>query len=393
MTGWLDDFLLAHHDELIAFRRHLHAHPELSYEEHATTELLSERLRVSGLSPQVLSSGTGLICDIGAGDGPVVALRADIDALAMEDETDTPYRSQRPGRSHACGHDLHTTVVLGAGLALAASPIADGCAARLLFEPAEETVPGGAPIVIADGGLDRVAAIFGFHADPKLDVGRVGLRPGPLTSAADMVQITLHGPGGHTARPHLTVDLAAVAGRLAAGLTATVAEHAGERGDLLAVLGAIHTGDAANVIPTTAVLRGSVRTPDRALWADAESIVASAVAALTDGSGARVEIDYRRGVPPVVNSEAETALMARIVRRELGPDGVAEAAQSLGGDTFAWYQERVPGCYARLGVHDPRWGIERRDLHSGAFDVDERAIAIGVRLLVRAVLERPTAGA
>ena len=388
MTDWLDDFLLAHHDELIAFRRHLHAHPELSYQEHATTELLSERLRVSGLSPQVLSSGTGLVCDVGAGDGPLVALRADIDALAMEDETETPYRSQVPGRSHACGHDLHTTIVLGAGLALAAAPGSDECAARLLFEPAEESVPGGAPIVIADGGLDGVAAVFGFHADPKLDVGRVGLRQGPLTSAADMVEITLHGPGGHTARPHLTVDLAAVAGRVAAGLTAAVAARAADRGDLLAVLGAIHTGDAANVIPTTAVLRGSVRTPDRTVWADAESILTAAVVELTSGSGARVEIDYRRGVPPVVNHPAETALMASVVRRELGPEGVVEASQSLGGDTFAWYQEHVPGCYARLGVHDPRWGVEKRDLHSGAFDVDERAIAIGVRILVRAALER-----
>ncbi len=219
MTAWLDTFLDGHRAELIAFRRHLHAHPELSYAERDTTDLIAQRLQVAGLRPRLLPNECGLICDIGSGAGPVLALRADIDALAMDDEKDVPYRSQRPGVAHACGHDVHATVVLGAGLALAEHAArTPGLRVRLLFEPAEESLPGGSVEVIDAGGLDHVNAIYGLHCDPKVDVGRVAVREGALTSATDMVMLELHGPGGHTARPHLTVDLVRVAAMVATEL-------------------------------------------------------------------------------------------------------------------------------------------------------------------------------
>jgi amidohydrolase len=381
-VSWVEEFLAAHRDELIAFRHHLHAHPELSHAEEVTTETIAERLRVAGLVPTVLSSGTGLVCDVGDGDGPLVALRADIDALRMEDTKELPYRSTVPGVAHGCGHDLHTTIMLGAGLALAARAGTSADAGlprvRLIFEPAEESIPSGAVTVIADGGLDGVDAIYGFHADPTLDVGKVGLREGPLTSASDIVEIELRGPGGHTARPHRTVDLVSVAARVVTELPARVSD--GNGGGLNVVFGAFVAGDAANVIPTTAHLRGTVRTADHVLWGDGERVVREELDRIAGSLGAEVVCDYRRGVPPVVNSPSSVRRVEQAVRRALGDAAVAETPRSAGGDSFAWYQQVVPGCYARLGVHGNGNG-PRLDLHSGDFDVDDRAIEVGIRVL------------
>ena len=374
------DFLDEHRAELVAFRRHLHSFPELSGEESATTELIFERLELAGLSPHILSSGTGLWCDVGSGDR-CVALRADIDGLAMDDTKTAHYRSRVPGVAHGCGHDMHSAIVLGAGLHLARDENVGRV--RLIFEPSEETVPGGAVTVIGDRLLEGVDTILGVHCDPKLDVGVVGLRSGALTSAADMVEITLSGPGGHTARPHLTVDLVSLAGRIASELPSTIADITD--GALSQVFGSIVSGHAANVIPSSAVLRGGVRTPDRELWKEAEGIVSGALVGLLAGSGAEHSIDYTDGVPPVVNDPEIVSIMSRVVR-ELGPDALVEAPRSMGGDSFAWYLEHVPGCYARLGVHDPAWGETRLDLHSGSFDVDERSLDVGITLLVGAAI-------
>lgn len=392
----------ARRDELVALRRHLHTHPEPSGEEHDTTLLLVERLQAAGLSPVVLASGTGLICDVGAGDAPpTVAIRGDIDALRMTDDKDAPYRSRRDGVAHACGHDVHTAMTLGAGLALdevlrsggpagpddAAGP--DGSShptgrVRLIFEPSEERVPGGAVEVVESGALDGVRSIFGLHCDPKLDAGVLGVRSGPLTYAADLVEIHLHGPGGHTARPHLTVDLVDVAARVVRELPARVADAAGDS-ELLLTFGAISAGDAPNVIPTRAELRGSLRTPDRDLWFHGEDIVRAALAAVVEPTGAGWELVQRRGVPPVVNRPQETALLAEAGAAVLGPDGVMTTARSVGGDSFSWYLERTGGSYGRLGTHPPHLE-ERLDLHAGTFDVDESVIALGAQILAHAAL-------
>ena len=331
----------------------------------------------------MLPSGTGVVCDVGQGDGaPRVALRGDIDALAMDDDKDVPYRSKRDGLSHACGHDVHTVVVLGAGLALAAHLADDRV--RLIFEPSEEAVPGGAVEVIGTGELDGIDSVFGLHCDPKLDVGSVGVRTGALTSAADQVEIHLHGPGGHTARPHLTVDLVDVAAQVVRGLPARVAQLAAPD-DVLVVFGAVAAGEAPNVIPTRAVLRGSLRTPDHQVWDRAQALVTRALEELVDPTGATWELRYRRGVPPVVNHERETAILADAARRVLGAESVVTSPRSAGGDSFSWYLQRSGGTYARLGTHPP--GVdERMDLHAGSFDVDERAIDVGVRVLVATAL-------
>ena len=378
---------------LIEMRRHLHAHPELSRHEVATTAWIAQHLHDLGLSPQRLDAGTGLICDIALGDvgpnSPTVALRADIDALAMPDETSVGYRSTVAGVAHACGHDVHTTAVLGAARLLVAEAPGSTIAGtvRLVFEPAEETVPGGAVDVLREGWLDGVAAIFGLQCDPRVDVGSVGCRVGAITSAADMVELRVSGPGGHTARPEGTVDLVDVLARLVTELPVVLDDLSGQPGAFRLVFGAVHSGDAPNVIPSQGLLRGSLRTPVRDLWVAAPALLERAVATVLEGSTATWTLDHVRGVPPVVNDVRMTALLERSVTSVLGEGSVVPTEQSYGGDSFAWYLDAVPGTYARLGVHDSRSTARRLDLHASTFDVDERAIRVGALVLAATAMD------
>ncbi|RLE25153.1 MAG: amidohydrolase [Actinobacteria bacterium] len=387
----LDLWLRDHEEGLIALRRNMHAHPELSGEEYATTELVSERLELAGLRPRRLASGTGLICDLtpdsGESERPVIALRADLDALAMDDEKDVPYRSQVAGVTHACGHDVHTAVVLGTALFFSHHRDQLPGPLRLLFQPAEERVPGGALDVIADGGLEGVDAVVGIHCEPKMDAGTIGLKTGPISSAADMARITLIGPGGHTARPEMTVDLISIASMVIAELPARVGARLTDPNDIKLVFGAIHAGDAANVIPTHCELRASIRTPSLPVWESLREIVESELAGLLGETSAQFELEYTHGVPPVVNDDAITNVVKRAAIAEFGDDAIKDVEQSWGGDDFAWYTRAVSGTYVRLGVHSRHAGGATLDLHAGHFDVDEQAIAVGVRLLVATVRE------
>ena len=394
----LGAIVTSHENELIALRRLLHTQPEPSGGEYLTTEILVERLRVEGLLPQVLATGTGLVCDISMDPDvapdptamPAVAIRADIDGLAMEDLSAAAYRSRTPGLAHACGHDVHTAAVLGAGLTLldVRRSAPQHAMVRLIFEPAEEAVPGGAVDVVAEGWLEDITAIFGVHCDPKLDVGQLGLRAGALTSAADQFEITLQGPGGHTARPRQTIDLVRWTARIADRLWEATQVRAHE--PVILVFGSVHTGAAANVIPASATLRGSFRTADRQTWAMGEQLVRDAltdVLASSDiGDQPEWHLDYIRGLPPVVNDAATTALVGEVIVEQFGADALADTPQSAGGDSFAWYTELIPGTYVRLGTHDSDSLRPMLDLHSATFDVDERAIAIGAKLLAACAL-------
>ena len=380
-----DAWLRSHERELIALRRDLHAHPELGREEHRTTALLMDRLAAAGLSPKPLSSGTGLVCDVGAEDGPIVVLRADLDALPLDDEKLVPYRSTTPGVCHACGHDVHTAAVLGAGLALAeAAATLDG-RVRLVFQPAEELMPGGALDVLADGWLEGATAVFGLHCDPALEVGRIGLKSGPITAAADALQVRLTGPGGHTSRPHNTVDLVHVLSTVATGLPDALGRLVDPRAGLCLVWGHVSAGVAGNAIPRTGVLKGTLRVLDKGAWHGAPAMVQRIVDGLVAPYGAHAEVTYERGVPPVVNEPSATALMAAAVRSALGPGSAVPTVQSLGGEDFAWYLDHVPGSMARLGVKPPGQELPL-DLHQGAFDVDEAALPVAVRVLVATAL-------
>jgi len=387
LPGTLPEALRA---ELVAFRRDLHTHPELGNQEFRTTAAIKARLEQAGLEPRVLAIGTGLVCDIGPRDSgvPMLALRADIDALPIPDtKSDCAYRSTVPDRAHACGHDVHTTVVLGAGLVLARlheqgllpRPV------RLLFQPAEEILPGGAADAIECGVLEGVGRIIAVHCDPKVDSGRIGLRVGPITSACDRLEVSLDGPGGHTARPHLTTDLVTAAARVATDVPALVARRMDARSGVSVTWGRIESGHAPNVIPQHAELSGTVRCLDLDAWRRAPDIVHAAIDEVAGLHRAKTVIDYVRGVPPVVNDVLVTELLRDAMVARRGPLSVEDTEQSLGGEDFSWYLEHVPGAMARLGVRTPG---ERtvRDLHQGDFDADESAITVGVELFTAAAL-------
>jgi amidohydrolase len=377
VEGWLAE----HTVDLVHWRRHIHANPELSRTEFATTEFVSSWLTKAGLSPQPLPGGTGLICDIGP-DGPRIGLRADMDALPLQEFTGLSFASTVPGVSHTCGHDAHTAILLGTALALADADLPQGV--RLVFQPAEEVMPGGAIDVVATGAMAGVERIFALHCDPRLEVGRVGVRVGAITSAADTVELVLDSPGGHTSRPHLTSDLVYAIGTVITGLPGLLSRRIDPRTSTVMVWGAVSAGKAPNAIPQTGMLTGTVRTGDHATWSLLEPMVREIVDGLLAPTGVRYQLNYKRGVPPVVNEEQSTRMFEDAIRR-IGPDALADTMQSGGGEDFSWYLEEVPGAMARLGVWSGHG--EQLDLHQPTFDIDERALAVGVRVFSNIALQ------
>jgi amidohydrolase len=380
----IDTVVDKHTDDLLDLRRDLHAHPELSWEETRTTDLVSHHLDQIGWEVTRVGD-SGLVADLGA-SGPLVALRADLDALPVDDTTTDPWRSQVPGVAHACGHDVHTTALLGAGIALAeahAAGLLPG-RARLLFQPAEEVMPGGAQRLINLGALDEVSRIFCLHCDPSIDVGKVGLREGPITGAADALEIRLSGSGGHTSRPHLTEDLTFALAKLVTELPSVLSRRLDPRAGVSVVWGRLAAGRATNVIPDTGTLGGTVRMLDAVAWSDMEHRIRAYVDEILAPYGVRADVDYRRGVPPVVNEARSIALLAAAVEAVLGPEGHAPTSQSLGGEDFAWYLTRVPGAMGRLGTREP--GGPTYDIHQGNLRIDERAVPIAAKLLAAAAV-------
>lgn len=292
----------------------------------------------------------------------MLALRADIDGLPIPDtKTHVAYRSTFPDRAHACGHDVHTAVVLGAGLVLAdldrqgllPRPV------RLLFQPAEEVLPGGATDAIASGVLDGVGRIIAVHCDPRVDAGKIGLRTGPITSACDRLEVTLSGPGGHTARPHLTTDLVTAAAWVAVDLPAVLSRRMDARSGMSITWGRIEAGHACNVIPMHAELSGTIRCLDINAWHEAPDQIHAAIDEIAGMHRAKSEITYVRGVPPVVNDPVVTELLREAMAARLGKESIEDTEQSLGGEDFSWYLEHVPGAMARLGVHAPGTAAKR----------------------------------
>ena len=370
--------------ELLELRRDLHAHPELSWQEERTTGLVAKRLADAGIQTRPLHP-TGLVAEIGPETGPVVVLRADLDALPVEDRTGEPWASVRPGIAHACGHDVHTSALLGAGIALDALGDRLPGRVRLVFQPAEEIMPGGALSAIDDGVLADADRIFMLHCDPTVDVGSVGLREGPITGAADALDVRLIGSGGHTSRPHLTQDLTFALAKLVTELPAALSRRLDPRAGASVVWGVVRAGVAKNVIPNAGHAGGTIRMLDPVAWADAEALVREIIGQILAPYGVEAEITYVRGVPPVVNEHRATALLARVAADLLGPDSVVPTQQSLGGEDFAWYLESVPGAMLRLGTRTP--GGPTYDLHQGDLRVDERCVQIGALLLARAAVE------
>ncbi len=289
--------------------------------------------------------------------------------------------------AHACGHDVHTAALVGAGLALAdvhaRSPLPGRV--RLLFQPAEEVMPGGALELLSGGALDDVSRVFGLHCDPAIDVGVVGLREGPMTGAADALTVRLTGRGGHTSRPHLTEDLTYALGKLVTELPGALSRRLDPRAGASLVWGVVRAGIAKNVIPASGEAAGTVRMLDAVAWVDAEDLVRGLITQILAPYGVGAEVTYVRGVPPVVNEPASTHLLATAIEAMLGEAGHVPTSQSLGGEDFAWYLESVPGAMGRLGTRTP--GGPTYDLHQGDLVVDDRATAIGAQVLAAVAIQ------
>lgn len=372
--------------QLIALRRDLHAHPEPSWEEHRTTRALLDVLHAAGVPGEVGPTGTGVIATLGTA-GPMVAIRGDIDALRLHDTKEVPYRSTVDGVCHACGHDLHAASTVGAAIAIHHELSRPGTTGRVrvILQPAEESVPGGAKALSDAGVVDGVHTVFALHSDPSRPVGSIGASPGPITSAADQLEIRLYGPGGHTGRPHQTADLAHIAARVVVDLPMGLSRLSDPRDGLNLTFGSIQVGDAPNVVATEARLLASLRASGRGAWEAAPHHIARLLPAIVEPLGATWELDHKTGAPPVVNDAWAVDVIRRAASPIIGEAQVGTTEQSAGGEDFSWYGDHARLGYFRLGVWDPA-GL-RVDLHAGGFDLHERAIGIGARVLAGAAIE------
>ena len=379
ISEFINEWFNAHRAEVIAWRRHIHRHPETANQEVETTNFLASILQDYGLEPQRFPQ-TGLMVDIGP-DTELgrLAFRADIDALPVTEVTGLEYTSEVPGKMHACGHDVHTTVALGLACALADFQRVHDLplGIRVIFQPAEEVWVGGATDVIEWGALEGVHSIFAIHAEPKLRVGRIGIRAGAITSATDVVELNIKGPGGHTSRPHLSADVVYALGKVITELPALLSRRVDPRTGTVLVFGQVNSGYAPNAIPETGSLTGTMRTADIGIWRDMQSLFTELVDQILAPVGVEHELTYNRGVPPVLNDDVATALLASAAQ-SIDPQAVVQAPQSSGGEDFSWYLEKVPGSMARLGCWSGEG--EQHDLHMGDLIVDERAIGVGIKL-------------
>ena len=375
--------------ELIALRRHLHAHPELSGNEHQTAALVAGELRGLGWRVREGVGRTGVLAELGperdaAGvPTPLVALRVDMDALPVEERSGLPFASRHQGVMHACGHDIHTTVGLGVARLLA--PLADRLSARvrLLFQPAEETAQGAA-WMLADGAMDGVEALFGVHVFPSLPVGTIGVRSGSLTAAAGELEVEVLGEGGHGARPHQSTDAIWIAARVVSGLQEAISRRLDALNPVVVSFGRIEGGKAFNVIADHVRLLGTVRCLDLELHAELPGWIEDTVHALCKGHGGAARVRYRCISPPVHNDPALTELVADAATELLGRGQVRWLEQpSLGAEDFAELQRDTPGTMFRLGVAGPQ-GCP--PLHNSGFNPDEGCLAVGVEVLAASLL-------
>ncbi|MDK8659050.1 M20 family metallopeptidase [Corynebacterium sp. MSK204] len=379
ISEFINEWFDAHRAEVIAWRRHIHRNPETANQEVETTNYIANILADYGLEPQRFPH-TGLMVDIGP-DTELgrLAFRADIDALPITEVTGLEFTSEKPGTMHACGHDVHTTVALGLACALAdfqrVNELELGI--RVIFQPAEEVWVGGATDVISWGALEGVHSIFAIHAEPKLRVGRIGIRAGAITSATDVVELKIKGPGGHTSRPHLSADVVYALGKVITELPALLSRRVDPRTGTVLVFGQVNSGYAPNAIPETGMLTGTMRTADITIWRQMQELFAELVDQILAPVGVEHELSYNRGVPPVLNDDVATAILASAAQ-SIDPQAVVQAPQSSGGEDFSWYLEKVPGSMARLGCWSGEG--EQHDLHMGDLIVDERAIGVGIKL-------------
>lgn len=375
---------------VIADRRHLHQHPELGFQEFETARFVAERLQALGVEDIrtgiAVTGVTGLIRGSAPGTGKVVLLRADMDALPIQEENDVDYRSQNPGIMHACGHDAHTAMLLAVARLLIERRDRFAGTVKLVFQPAEEG-GGGAKVMIDQGVLDdpKVDAAFGMHMAQEEPVGTISLRPGPIMAAADRFTMVVKGRGGHGAQPHLTIDPIVTGAHIVTALQTIVSREIDPLDPAVVTVGAFRAGEALNVIPDTAELRGTVRSFSPVVRDQLAKRIHEIAQGIATAMRASVEIDYKYGYPVTINNPEMTALVREVAQEVVGHDNVLEAPMHMGAEDFSYFLERVPGCFFFVGSRNPDkgfiWGH-----HHPKFDIDEDAMAIGIETMTRVAL-------
>lgn len=361
--------------QMVELRRTFHRYPELAFEEKETAATIIKELRRLDIPFEYGGVGSGVIGSIenGGEEAPTVALRADMDALPGNENTGLPFASQNPGKMHACGHDGHMAMLLGAAALLKAEPPPGNV--RLIFQPAEER-GGGAKVIIANGALEGVDAIFGGHVTRHYHVGQIMVASGTITAHSDGFTIKVKGKGGHGARPHEAVDAVVVTGLLIMAVQTLVSREINPAYPSVVTIGKVEAGSAGNVIAEEATLRGTIRTTNLAVREHIMGGLQRISKAVGELHNADVQVEIKTGYPPVVNTLRETEIARKAVLAVLGESGLAAMDHpSMGGEDFAYYLLQIPGCYVRFGACCP--GCEQIPLHSPSFDFDESALQVG----------------
>lgn len=373
--------------ELVTLRRDMHMNPELSFQEVRTPQLIAEFHRGLGLEVRTEVGGRGVVATLrGGSPGRTVALRADFDALPIDDEKDVPYRSTVPGVMHACGHDIHTASLLGVAKVLAG--VREQLAGNVVFihQFAEELTPGGAKPMIEDGCLDGVDVIFGSHVHSPLEYGKVGTLAGPVMATADSFEVTVTGKGGHGATPHVTVDPVVVSSHLVLAFQQIVSRQTDPLRSAVVTIGSIKGGNAFNVIPETVHLMGTVRVFDQEVRENTRASLERIVKQVCAAFGAEGRLDYVEGYPTVVNDAHETERVTAMAREVVGADNVVTLEPMMGGEDFAYYLQKVPGSFFFVGGRNEELNATYPH-HHPRFDVDERSMLVTGRIFLRATLD------
>lgn len=380
------------HERIRLWRRDIHRHPELTFNEHRTASLVNATLTDLGVETETEVAKTGVVGHIRGGEGPVVGLRADMDALPITEINGTPFDSENPGVMHACGHDSHTAMLLGAATIL--KELADQGrlpgTVRLLFQPSEEAQDeegkSGGMRMVEEGALDGIDAVFGVHVDPTHDVGYVATRPGPMMAAADRFELVVHGSGGHAARPQAAIDPIALSGVVIGAIQQVVSRRLDPLEPGVITIGAIHGGQASNVIPDFVTMEGTIRSfsPESRELLQTELRKACGV---VEAMGGRFDLTIHPGYPPEVNAPEAVETFQAAAAEILGAEHVVESEQIMGAEDFSYMAQAAPGCFVRLGVHDPAWGDHYYMVHRADFRIDEDALPIGSAVLAAAAIE------
>jgi amidohydrolase len=366
--------------ECIAIRRHLHTYPELSYKEFKTSEFIQEQLQQMGIPFTVLAT-TGVVCCI-EGKNPlskIIALRGDMDALPITEENDVPYTSKNEGVMHACGHDVHTTIMLGTAKILQELKEEFEGTVKIIFQPGEERNPGGASYMIRDGVLQNPTptGIVALHVHPGLEVGKLSFRKGRVMASADEIYITIKSKGGHAAAPHLTADTVLIASQLIVSLQQIISRNNNPTSPSVLSICSIQGGHTTNVIPSEVKLMGTFRAMDEAWRFKAHELITKQAIGLVESMGAEIDLHIDIGYPTVDNEPIFTEKVWQQANVFLGNENVLETELRMGAEDFGYYTQQIPGCFYRLGVRNEEKGIIH-NVHTPKFNIDEQAIEIGI---------------